>query len=278
MAKKKRRRSTGPTPVGTRATTATSGGAVTDPSTLKPVPASPGGPNRQARKQEARQRREVLRRKMARRRYYRRGAWVLALLLAAGAITGYTIYQRGATAREIETAGCDAVRTIPPYDPPTQDTAHVSLQGDVTEPPALSTYPSTPPVSGPHLPPGQQLPSGIYASPPDVHAAIHSLEHGAVVVWYDPSASVPELNEIRDFYEQADERDHVIVAPYSYPDQGENGSLPSGKQIALTAWHHVQLCNLPSLAAAKAFVDDYRAAIPTPPGYKGDAPEAGAAV
>lgn len=280
MAKKKRRRLTRSPSIGTGAgaPTTTTRGGVTDPTTVKPEPASPGGPNRQARKQEARQRREALRRRMTRRRFYRRVAWVLAVLVVAAAVTGYTLYQRRATARAIEAAGCGAVQTIQPYDPPTQDTTHISLEGEVIEPPPLSTYPSSPPVSGPHLPPGQQVPSGVYPNPPDVYGTIHSLEHGAVVIWYDPRAPVAELNEVREFFDDPGEREHVIVAPYSYPDQGESGTLPQGRMMALTAWHHVQYCGQPSLAAARAFIDDYRAAIPNPPGYRGDAPEAGASV
>jgi hypothetical protein len=280
MARKKKRHTTGPSGSTTEAgsATTTTSRRVPDPATVKPTPASPGGPNRQARKEEARQRREKLRRMAARRRLYRRGAWALAFLVAAGGVTGYTIYQRGATARAIEAAGCGQVRTIPPYDPATQDATHISPESDVPEPPALSTYPSVPPASGPHQPPGQQVPSGVYDSPPDVWGSIHSLEHGAVVIWYDPDAPITEANEIKDFFDQAEERDHVIVAPYNYPDQGEQGSLPDGNLMALTAWHHVQSCEDLSLDAAKAFVDDYRAATPNPPGYKGGAPEAGAAV
>jgi hypothetical protein len=264
MAKKRRRRSTGR--------------ALTDPSTVKPTPASPGGPNRQARKEEARQRRETLRRKAARRRVYRRGVWLVAALLAVGGIAGFTIYQRGATARAIKAAGCGVVRTVPTYDPAEQDRTHILPESEVPEPPALSTYPSIPPVSGPHQPPGQQLASGVYETPPDVYGAIHSLEHGAVAIWFDPQAPATDINQIKDFYNQPDERDHVIVAPYDYPDQGEEGSLPDGKLMAMSAWHHVQYCDQLSLEAVKAFVDDYRAATPTPAGYKGDAPEPGAAV
>jgi hypothetical protein len=285
MAKKKRRHSTGPDGARSEAGTTTAPRGPSDPSTVKPSPASPGGPNRQARKEEARQRREALRRRVARRRLYRKGAWVLAFLVAAGGVGGYIVYQRGAVKKAIRAAGCDvtpngelAVRTTPPYDPATQDQTHILADSEVPTPPALSTYPSVPPVSGPHLPPGQQVSSGAYETPPDVWGTIHSLEHGAVVIWYAPTAPATEVNEIKDFYSQAGEQDHVIVAPFEYPDQGEQGALPDGTMMALAAWHHVEYCDGLSLDAAKAFVDDYRAATPNAPGYQGDAPEAGAAI
>ena len=84
-----------------------------------------------------------------------------------------------------------------------------------------------------------------------------------------------------DFFRNASssETDHVIVAEYNYPDQGTAGTLPSGKQMVLVAWHHMQVCGKVSLDAAKAFVSQYRtpteSTVPcSPPGYKGDAPEA----
>jgi hypothetical protein len=284
MAKKKRRRPTGPDGAqGETGTTTVRRGVVADPATVKPTPASPGGPNRQARKEEARQRREALRRRAARRQIYRKGAWVLAVLVAAGAVGGYILYQRGSVKNAIRAAGCDvtangelAVRTISPYDPETQDRSHILPDSDVPEPPALSTYPSVPPVSGPHQ--SQPLTSGEYETPPDLWQTIHSLEHGAVVIWYNPSAPATDVNEIKDFYNQPSEQEHVIVAPYDYPDQGEQGALPDGSLMGLAAWHHLEYCDNLSLDAAKAFVDDYRATTPTPSGYKGDAPEAGAAI
>jgi hypothetical protein len=209
---------------------------------------------------------------------YRRGVWAMAFLVAAGGIAGYVVYQRGATARAIRAAGCGAVRTISSYDPRAQDRSHIVPDpgSEIPVPPALSTYPSVPPVSGPHQ--AQPVTSGEYETPPDVWGAIHSLEHGAVVIWYNPSAPAPDVNEIKDFYSQPGEQQHVIVAPYDYADQGEQGALPDGTLMALAAWHHVEYCDALSLDAAKAFVDDFRATTPNPPGYRGDAPEAGAVI
>ena len=49
----------------------------------------------------------------------------------------------------------------------------------------------------------------------------------------------------------------MIVAPYYFPDQSEQGSLPSGVQMALVAWHRLQTCAAPSLAAAFDFTSQY---------------------
>jgi len=251
----------------------------------KPAPATPGGPNRLARKEEARRQREVLRKKMARRKYYRWTALAVAVLVLAAAGTAFAIYQTGATSRALKSAGCGPVRTIGTYqNNPTLDRAHIGTGPPApATPPPLSSYASVPPTSGPHKPPGQTLHAGVYTTPPDVYMALHSLEHGAVIVWYSPSASQSDVSKIVDFYRGASssEQDHVIVAEYNYPEQGAAGQLPAGKQMVLVAWHHMETCTQPSPKVVEDFVSHYR--IPTgstsiPPGYKGDAPEVGSPI
>ena len=54
----------------------------------------------------------------------------------------------------------------------------------MSSPRCHSTYPSVPPASGPHnsIPYG----AGVYGTPPPIDRVIHSLEHGAAIVWYSP--------------------------------------------------------------------------------------------
>jgi hypothetical protein len=277
MAKKKKRRPTSSSRPGGSGGVATStsarrGSAVP---TVKPAPSEPGGPNRLARKEEARRQREAIRRRMARRRFLRRGG-IVALAVAVVAGVGVYVALKPNPAKQ---AGCGDVRTIQPYDPAAQDRGHISVAGTIKEAPDLSTYRSVPPVSGPHSP--TPLGAGVYDSPPDIYQVIHSLEHGAVVIWYVPgSAADPELASIRSFYSQTSNNDHVIVAPYSYPDQGAAGRLPAEMKMVSVAWHHLQSCPSLSLNAAKSFVSGYRhpLGVVSPAGYKGDAPEAGAAI
>jgi Protein of unknown function (DUF3105) len=287
VAKKKSKRR-GPGRAG--AGTATAPGA--GPSAVKPQPATPGGPNRLERKEAARQARERLRRKTVRRRTYRRLAIGLAVAAVVGVIVYFAVRPEGAalTAEQsalleqapqaATTAGCSDVQTIGEYDPASQDRAHIGGP-EVPNPPPLSTYPSTPPVSGPHNP--TPLGAGVYADAPDVYQTIHSLEHAAVVVWVSPEAAsdsqqADELARLQEFFRQSNEQTKVIVAPYNYADQGEAGQLPAGKNMALVAWHHLQACDKISLPVAFDFVAHYR--FPTPKGleYRGDAPEPAAAI
>lgn len=236
------------------------------------------GPNRIARKEEARRQREALRRKMQRRKLYRRGAIGLAAIAAVGAIVYFTTRTTPATGEEArllaqvddaaEASGCGDIETIEAY-PNQQDQTHIGQ--NVAQMPPLSTYPSQPPVSGPHA--NVTLAAGVYTDPPPLDQAIHSLEHGAAIIWYDPGAPPEQLTRIQNFFRQPDQQNHVIVAPYNYPDQGAAGRLPEGKGMVLAAWHHLQTCDRPSLPVAFSFVNNYR--FEQGSDYEGDAPEAG---
>lgn len=168
-------------------------------------------------------------------------------------------------------AGCTSVQVTRPY-PGGLDRSHIGTSPEVRLLPPLSTYPSVPPASGPHD--GVPLAAGVYTSPPPIGKAIHSLEHAAVILWYDPSLAPPDqVRRVGDFFRQKNERNHVIVAPYEYPDQGSAGMLASGRGMALVAWHREQLCDDVSLPVAFAFVHSYRFNLYQRGAYRGDAPE-----
>ena len=174
-------------------------------------------------------------------------------------------------AEAARSARCTDVQTTAPY-PGGLDRAHVGVGGPVPTFPSLETYPSKPPASGPHA--SGTVGAGVYPDPPSIAEAIHSLEHGAALVWLAPDAlSDPQVESIESFFHRGNERNHVIVAPFDYPDQGEEGSLPAGTQMALVAWHRLQLCDRPSLAAAFSFVERYRFNLWRRGSYRGEAPE-----
>jgi hypothetical protein len=252
-------------------------------------------PTKAERREEARLKREEIQRKMAGRRRNRTIGLVLVVVAlvvtvvavfltsggdAAGIPSPETVLSQAPAAKDA--AGCDAIQETPNYenapgnDPP-MDHAHIGSIPGVASPPALSTYATMPPASGPHDP--TPLPAGIYDSPPPVYRTIHSLEHGGAIVWYDPSISDQELTDLKDFYSQKlssqnVSQDRVIVAPFDYPDQGAAGQLPAGVAMALVSWHRLQTCTRVSLPAAFDFTSQY--AFPTAEGrtYKGDSPTA----
>jgi hypothetical protein len=86
---------------------------------------------------------------------------------------------------------------------------------------APQTYPQTPPVGGVHSSVWQNC--GIYDQPVRNENAVHSLEHGAVWITYQPDLPAAMIEHIRSL---ARGHDHVLVTPYP--------NLP--KPVVASAW------------------------------------------
>jgi hypothetical protein len=243
------------------------------------------------RKDQARREREEIQRRLASRRRTRTLVIAVGAVVVVAAVLAATLLSSGGgiptpqellqqAAQATDGAGCGDVTTTAPFDPADQDRIHIG-GGNVAGPP-LSQYPTTPPASGPHA--DVPLPGGVYDSLTlsELYRSIHSLEHGATVVWYDPTAPANEVARLIDFYDRRLQdaevgQDRVIVAPYDFPgDSG--GILPDGTQMALVAWHRLRTCASVDLAVAYDFTSGY--SFPTAGGraYTGEAPEAGAAI
>ena len=242
------------------------------------------------RKDQARREREEIQRRLASKRRTRTLTIAVGVVVVVAAILAATLLAGDgiATPKELlqqatqsaDAAGCGDVTTTAPFDPADQDRVHIG-GGNVSGPP-LSQYATTPPASGPHA--DVPLPAGVYDSLTlsELYRSIHSLEHGATVVWYDPAASTNDVAQLIDFYDRrlqdaAIGQDRVILAPYDFPGDPA-GILPDGTQMALVAWHRLQTCASVDLAVAYDFTSQY--SFPTAGGrsYKGEAPEAGAAI
>jgi hypothetical protein len=110
-----------------------------------------------------------------------------------------------------ESAALAAVETFP-------DLGQIHIDANAPTP----EYNSNPPTSGPHA--ATPASCGIYRQEVPDALAVHSLEHGAVIVQYDPATSASTRSEIESFARDAGS--HIIVAPRESLD-GE---------IAATAW------------------------------------------
>lgn len=71
------------------------------------------------------------------------------------------------------------------------------------------SYDIDPPVGGPHSPVPQNC--GIYSEVIANENAVHSLEHGAVWVAYDPSLPITEINQLENLVEPYD---YTLLSPY----------------------------------------------------------------
>jgi hypothetical protein len=143
--------------------------------------------------------------------------------------------------------GCSDVR-----DTGTSGSAQHLRPGETTR------YDSSPPSHGKHAP--VTLPAGVYDKPlstrpndqTTIYRAVHSLEHGAVIVWYD-RLSTDQRRGLERRYRSAQK---VIVVPYP--------QLKGSTHVALTAWGRLVDCQRPSYKVIDAFIDRYREARTAP--------------
>ncbi|HEV7862796.1 MAG TPA: DUF3105 domain-containing protein [Acidimicrobiia bacterium] len=170
------------------------------------------------------------------RRNVRLGAVVLVVLLG---VLGFSLLGRrsnsppalsGALRASLELGGC----TVDTRSDPGR--AHIPQ----------TTYKVDPPAGGDHDP--VPSPAGFYDAtdvPTDGHL-VHSLEHGFVIVWYQPSSTSAEsLAGLRDL---ARRHKWVLVAP--------RPSMTT--PLAATAWHRRLLCPAGTTGPIGNFITAFR--------------------
>ncbi len=113
----------------------------------------------------------------------------------------------------------------------------------------LVTYEQTPPVGGPHNAAWQNC--GIYDQPIASENAVHSLEHGAVWITYDPELSPEDLETLRN---------HARARPFTLLSPFENLPAP----IVLSAWGVQLTVEEPDDPRIAAFIRAYRQGPQTP--------------
>lgn len=112
-----------------------------------------------------------------------------------------------------------------------------------------------PPYGGPHD--GITLPCGAYQGAIREENAVHSMEHGAVIIWYRPSvvseAEYGELKELTD--EHVFERGNfVILAPL----EGIGGA------VALSSWGESMTLESVELDTIEAYIGEFKHDAPEP--------------
>ncbi len=119
---------------------------------------------------------------------------------------------------------------------------HVGSTDDVT-------YRETPPVAGPHSP--VPAPCGIHGEPIPEEMMVHTLEHGAVGILFEPTLPRAEIRAIEDLA-------HAETGPvFSAPHEGLEG------QVAVISWGHRMDLERFDEAALAGFIER----------FAGDAPE-----
>jgi hypothetical protein len=107
------------------------------------------------------------------------------------------------------------------------------------------TYAVNPPAGGDHDP--VPAAAGIYtANPPSDGHLVHSLEHGYVIIWFDPTTEAADLQDIE-------------AAALKYPADTlvvPRTGMPA--PVVATAWHHRLLCQGLNSSALVNFVAEWR--------------------
>ncbi|WP_344098288.1 DUF3105 domain-containing protein [Nocardiopsis tropica] len=125
------------------------------------------------------------------------GAVVLVVLLVAGGGVLYVVTRPGGEdAGASAGAGLEAVRH---YEDLSAD--HVE-EGETVE------YDVFPPVGGEHYPVWQDC--GVYGEPLRTEYAVHSLEHGAVWIAYDPGLDSDQVETLAGLYSPGD---YLVISP-----------------------------------------------------------------
>lgn len=138
-------------------------------------------------------------------------ATVAVLVFAAGAI-GYAVYQANTNAAPESPSDIDGI-TIAEY---TAGQKHVTTD---------ETYPESPPVGGDHDDIWADCDGTIYDVQVRSENALHSLEHGAVWITYDPDISDADLSVLSQYVQN---QSYIFMSPYE--------GLTS--LVSLQSWNH----------------------------------------
>ncbi len=103
-------------------------------------------------------------------------------------------------------------------------------------------YNSNPPTSGPHFGDGVAGP-GIKTEPVPDELVLHSMEHGAVVLWYKDDLSESDVDKLRNVFQSASGK--KIMLPRQDLD------VP----IALTSWGYLLKLETIDEARIKEFIE-----------------------
>ena len=132
-------------------------------------------------------------------------------------------------------------------------------------------YSSIPATSGPHWDPSGVANWGAYSTPQNESQVIHNLEHGGIVIWYDPDAlDDAQVAELTSYVEG--QVSSGISGRYKFILTPWGGAEELGAAVAVTAWRHLLKLEAFDMDAIRAFADEsYLRYAPEPNGGPGPA-------
>jgi hypothetical protein len=126
-------------------------------------------------------------------------------------------------------------------------------------------YTSVPATSGQHWSTADSPgPWGVYESAQPQERMVHNLEHGGIVIWYQPAQlDAASVTALQDYVRQqvTTTQFKVIVTPWSGQDFGH--------PIAVTAWNWLLYLDTANIDGIRAFLDAHYGQSPEPFGGPG---------
>jgi len=132
------------------------------------------------------------------------------LVLALVGVSAWVIVDAGRDKAALEAQADADIEGVEAFDGLTFN--HVTTAVD---------YPQSPPAGGDHN--AAWLNCGVYTEPVPDENAVHSLEHGAVWITYDPALPAADVATLQAF---AENQSYVLVSPYEGLDS----------PVAVSAW------------------------------------------
>jgi hypothetical protein len=125
-------------------------------------------------------------------------------------------------------------------------------------------YSSLPAASGPHW--GTPAAWGAYSTPLEESQSIHNLEHGGIVIWYDPAIlDDAQIAELTTYVEG--QVASGISGRFKYILSPWGASEDLGAAVAIVSWRHLLKLEVFDMAAIRAFADaNYQRNVPEPNG------------
>jgi hypothetical protein len=130
-------------------------------------------------------------------------------------------------------------------------------------------YSTLPAASGPHWDPSGIASWGVYSTPQNESQVIHNLEHGGIVIWYDPAILTDaQVAELTSYVEG--QVSSGISGRYKFILTPWGGTEDLGAAVAVTAWRHLLKLDVFDMDAIRSFADDnYLRFAPEPNGGPG---------
>ena len=186
---------------------------------------------------------------------------IAAILIGAAVIPAYIHdrnkkakekagYQAAPTAAE-KAAGCTGVHN----DPLSPAAEHIPTPIDYSKEKYGDTSggtPALPPTGGKHnaVSLGDTVRFYPLSEKPRPERAVHNLEHGYIVVWYDSKLPADQVKKLQALAKSGTLSRLLVVGWWQ-------GDLPADKHVVFTSWGRTDRCTTVSDAVASQFYDDH---------------------